>query len=301
MRSHINKFSLIAAGMFSFLIFISYSESKDVTPTPTDVSDLPQIVRPPDINQQFEWAGESMPLTADAKERLDRELIVNSYRHSVTMQHIKLANRYFPVIEKILLEHGIPDDFKYLAIAESDLRFVTSHANARGFWQFRKLAAKERGLEVNDEVDERFHVEKSTKAACEYLLWLKRKFNTWTDAAAAYNIGPTRYKKEQERQNESNYYNMNLNEETSRYIFRLMAIKEIQRNPEKFGFYLAPEEKYPPLDNYYEVVVDESVKNWGDFAHEHDISYRDLKRYNPWLLDNHLTVIKNTYQIKIPR
>ena len=299
--SHINKYALIAGGFFSFLMFISYSDSMDLVTDIPEPAELPQIVRAPDINQQFDWAGEMMPQTADAKERLDRELIVNSYRHSVTLQHIKLANRYFPVIEQILREKGIPEDFKYLAIAESDLRFVTSHANARGFWQFRKLAAKERGLEVNDEVDERFHVEKSTRAACEYLLWLKQKFNTWTDAAAAYNIGPTRYKKEQERQQESNYYDMNLNQETSRYIFRLIAIKEIQSNPENYGFYLTPEEKYPPLDDYYEVVVDESIKNWGEFAHDHDITYRDLKRYNPWLLDNHLTVIKNTYKIKIPR
>ena len=294
------RLGLLSGVIFTFLIFISYATSFDPEETFPSNDALPQIVMAPDINRQFSWAGELMPLTADAKERLDRELLSNSYFHSSTIQNIKLANRYFPTIEKILKEYGVPDDFKYLAVAESNLRHVTSVANAKGFWQFRKLAAKERGLEVNDEVDERFHLEKSTRAACEYLIWLKKKFGTWTDASAAYNVGPTNYSRQIKSQVEKDYYKMNLNLETSRYIFRLMAIKEIMQFPEKYGFYISPEEKYPPLDNYYEVLVDKSVSNWGDFAHEHGISYRELKRYNPWLRDNHLTVIKNTYQIKIP-
>ena len=163
------------------------------------------------------------------------------------------------------------------------------------------MAAKEYGLEVNDEVDERYHVERSTIAACKYLLWLESKFGTWTNAAAAYNVGPTNFKKEQSNQRETDYYRMNVNLETSRYIFRLIALKEIMSFPEQYGFYLDPAEKYPPMDNYYEVLVEESVKNWGDFAQTYGISYRELKRYNPWLRDSHLTVINNTYNIKIPK
>lgn len=300
MNKALNLFAVVSACIFSCLVFLSYA-SKDSEDGLSMLRQLPQMVYSPDVSGQFDWAGELVPMTADARERLDRELLLNSYYHNSTTQALKLANRYFPKIESILREHGIPDDFKYLAVAESGLRHVSSPASAKGFWQFRKLAAKEYGLEVNDEVDERYHVEKSTIAACKYLLWLKSKFGTWTDAAAAYNVGPTSYKKQMTAQKEDNYYAMNLNQETSRYIFRLVAIKEIMSHPEQYGFYINPEDKYPPLDNYYEVEVDESIKNWGDFAHEQGITYRELKRYNPWLRDNHLTVIKNKYQVRIPK
>ncbi len=300
MKRLFTQYALLGTCVFSFLVFLSSADNK-IARVDNSLHNIAQIVRAPDINKQFDWAGEILPFTADAKERLDRELMVNTYYHSSTLQVLKLANRYFPTIERILNEHGIPEDFKYLAVAESGLRHVKSHANAKGFWQFRKMAAKEYGLEVNDEVDERYHIEKSTRAACKYLLWLKSKFGTWTNASAAYNVGPTNFKKEMTIQGESNFYDMNLNQETSRYIYRLVAIKEIMTNPESFGFYIESQEKYPPLDNFYEVKVDKSIKSWGDFAHEHGITYRELKRYNPWLRDNHLTVIKNTYMIKIPR
>lgn len=293
------RFGLISGIIFSFLIFVSSYASEPTTDKDGERA-LPQEVRAPNINKQFVWAGEPVPMTADAKERLDAELMSNSYYHSSTLQYLKRANRYFPVIERILLENGVPDDFKYLAVAESGLLNVSSPAAAKGFWQFRKLAAKEQGLEVNDEVDERYHLEKATRAACNYIKWLKNKFGTWTDASAAYNVGPTAYARQIKAQKEANYYDMNLNRETARYVFRLVAIKEIMSNPQAFGFLLEPEELYPQMDNYYLVEVAESIENWGDFAHEHGITYRELKRYNPWLRDNHLTVIKNKYQIKIP-
>lgn len=294
------RLGLLSGAIFMLLIFVS---SHAETPNKSDEvnNPLPQIVRAPNMNKQFSWAGEMMPLTADAKERLDVELLSNSYYHSSTLQYLKRANRYFPIMERILLENGIPDDFKYLAVAESGLMNVSSSASAKGFWQFRKLAGKEYGLEINDEVDERFHVEKATLAACKYLKWLKYKFGTWTDASAAYNVGPTAFKRQRENQKETNFYNMNLNRETAKYVFRLIAIKEIMTNPLDYGFYLDPEEKYPPMDNYYEVEVAESIKNWGDFAHQHGTTYRQLKRLNPWLRDNHLTVIKNRYLVKVPR
>lgn len=294
------RFGLISGVIFCFLIFISYASEEPLTDNMT-ADNLPQMVMAPDINRQFDWAGEIVPFTADARERLDRELMTNTYYHSSTLQAIKLGNRYFPTIERILRENGIPDDFKYLAVAESGLRHVRSYADACGFWQFRKLAAKEYDLEVNDQVDERYHVEKSTVAACKYIKWLKNKFGTWTDAAAAYNVGPTNYKREMSVQREDNYYDMNLNEETGRYVFRLIALKDIMMNPERYGYYLTPEDKYPAMDDYYEVTVDKSVSNWGDFAHQYGITYRDLKVYNPWLREEKLTVINNTYQIKIPK
>lgn len=294
-----NFFAFTAGCFFCFLMFLSYG-SEIVEKTDNFVN-LPQVVKAPNVNSKvFTFAGENIPMTMDSKERLDRELMTNSYYHSSTLQYLKLANRYFPVIERILLENGIPDDFKYLAVAESGLRHVKSHANAKGFWQFRKLAAKEMGLEVNDEVDERYHVEKSTRAACKYLLQLKSRFGTWSNAAGAYNYGPTNYKATMRDQEETEYYAMNLPEETRRYLYRLVAIKEIMSFPEQYGFYISPEEKYPPFQDYREITVDSSISSWGAFAHQYGVSYRQLKRYNPWLRDNHLTVIKNTYQIKVP-
>jgi len=296
-----NFFAFLSGCIFCFFVFVSFAETIDSTSNPLKIFNLPQIVKAADVNSKvFVFAGEQIPLTMDAKERLDRELSVNSYYHSAMIQYLKLSNRYFPVIEKILLENGVPDDFKYLAVAESGLRHVTSSANAKGFWQFRKLAAKEMNLEVNDEVDERYHIERSTRAACHYLLQLKRRFGTWVDAAAAYNVGPTNYRNDLRDQKENTYYDMNLPEETMRYIFRLVAIKEIMSQPDRFGFYIDQMERYPPLDNYREVLVDQSIENWGDFAHENGVTYRQLKIYNLWLRDNHLTVIKNKYQIKIP-
>lgn len=294
------RFGIISGTIFCFLIFISYATEDPLSDKAT-ANNLPQMVMAPDINRQFDWAGEAVPFTADARERLDRELMTNTYYHSSTLQVIKLANRYFPIIERILLENGIPDDFKYLAVAESGLRNARSGADACGFWQFRKLAAKEYGLEVNDEIDERYHVEKATEAACKYLQWLKSKFGTWTDASAAYNVGPTNYKKEMSTQREQSFYDMNLNEETGRYVFRLIALKDIMQEPERYGYYLSQEDKYPSMDDYYEVTVDATVSNWGDYAHKYGITYRDLKLYNPWLRDDKMTVMKNTYKIKIPR
>ena len=262
---------------------------------------LPQIIEPVDLNRKFVFAGEVMPNNFDTKERLDRELSVNAYWHSSTLLNIKAAHRYFPIIEPILKSYNIPDDFKFLAVAESNLRNVSSPASAKGFWQFRKLAAKEFGLEVNSEVDERYHVEKATEAACKYLKQLYSRFGNWTNAAAAYNVGPTNFKRILENQGENSFYDLNLNDETSRYVFRLIAMKEIMSAPDKYGYYLDTYEKYSPLMEYDLVTVDKSVESWGDFAKEHNISYRMLKIYNPWLRDTKLTVIKNTYQIKIPK
>lgn len=299
MSFNFSAFGLISGAIFTFLIFVSSQE-----PVASDNrinSNLPQQIHSAFENKTYSFAGEAMPDNFDNRERLNRELSVNAYWQSNTLLNIKKANRYFPMMERILAEEGVPDDFKYLAVAESDLRHATSHANAKGFWQFRKDAGKEMGLEINDEVDERYHVERATRAAAKYLKKLQKRFGNWTNAAAAYNVGQGNFNSARKKQQEFSFFNMNMNIETNRYLFRLIAIKEIMSKPENFGYYIQPNELYPPLDNFYEVVVDRSVTSWSDFAKEKGITYRMLKVYNPWLIDNKLTVKKNTYRIKIPR
>ena len=263
---------------------------------------LGQTINPLPTPDYITLGGEEAPLHQyDIRERLDRELLVNTYWHSSMIRMLKQANRYFPTIEPILAEHGVPDDFKYLAVAESDLRLKTSYAGAKGYWQFMKASGKQYKLEINDEVDERYHLEKSTRAAAKYIKYLNKRFGGWVNAAAAYNIGPTRYNRITKQQGSVNYFDLNLNDETSRYVFRILAFKYILSNPEKYGFIIHDNEKYQPLDDFYTVKIDKSVPSWTSFAEEKGISYRDLKVYNPWLIDNKLTVINNTYFIKVPK
>lgn len=307
MNSLFAKFGLISGVIFTFLITISSTSTEDATSTKEAEAEaaaasvhLPQQIHSIDITKTYDLAGEIVPMNMDTRERLDRELSVNAYWHSSTLLNLKMANKYFPIIERILAEEGVPDDFKYLAVAESNLRNVSSSAAARGFWQFRKLAARELNLEVNSEVDMRYDIEKSTRAACRYLKKLKSRFGTWSNAAAAYNVGPTSFAKQQKAQGESSFYNMNINQETGRYLFRIIAIKEIMQNPDKFGFYLDPRDKYSPMDQVEYVTVTSSIPNLGDFARSHGISYRTLKYFNPWLTSGKLTVKKNTYKVAIP-
>lgn len=276
-------------------------ETKTIATADTNLEHLPQQVHAIKPLQNPTWAGELVPLNMDTRERLDREVSVNSYWHSSTLLNIKMSNKYFPIMEPILAKHGVPDDFKYLAVAESNLRNVSSSAAARGIWQFRKLAAKEWGLEVNSEVDERYNIEKATEAAAKYLKRLHKRFGTWANASAAYNIGPTRFAKILREQNQTSFYDLNLNEETSRYVFRLIGIKEIMSDPARYGFYVDPQDMYETLDNVYYVDVASSVPSWAKFAEKHGVTYRTLKYFNPWLRDTKLTVKNNTYKIKLPR
>lgn len=294
---NLNK-SKLGIAVILLVAFIGVSAKMDISLTDL----LPQIVKGVKIEQNaFNFAGEVMPLNEDTRERLDRELTVNAYWQSSTLLNIKLAHKYLPMIEQILREEGVPDDFKYLAIAESGLRNVGSHAGAKGFWQFMTGTGKEYGLEINSEVDERYHFEKSTRAAAKYIKRLHTRFGNYTNAAASYNVGPTKFSKEMKAQGEDSYYNMNLNIETSRYVFRLLAIKEILKRPNDFGFYLDPQDYYPPVKDLMTVTVDKTVPSWKEFAKQHGLSYRMLKFYNPWIIDSKLTVINNTYQVKVPR
>ena len=264
---------------------------------------LPQVVQAVDLSGEFSFAGELIPTQLDdVRERLDRELLVNAYRHSSTMHMLKLSRRYFPVIESILKQEGLPTDLKYLAMAESGLRMATSPAGAKGLWQFMKGTGREKGLEINSGIDERLHVEKSTRAACSYLKDLRKKFGSWTLAAAAYNMGPYGLNKEMNNQKASRYFDLNINDETMRYVFRIVALKYITEHPETFGFYLYDEDYYKPHINTYEIAVDTTITQLGYFAQNHGLTYRQLKIYNPWILKNTLpNASKRTYYLKFPR
>ncbi|HEX5626031.1 MAG TPA: lytic transglycosylase domain-containing protein [Saprospiraceae bacterium] len=263
---------------------------------------LPQTIHAIKLADQYDFAGEELPLDYfDITERLERELLYNTYQHSSTILHLKLAMRYFPLFEKVFQEQGIPDDMKYLAVAESSLRNAVSYAGAKGMWQFMDEAAKELDLEVNSYVDERNHPEKATLAACRYLKKQKERFGSWTLAAAAYNMGPSALQKAINDQKEKSYYDLNLSEETNRYIFRIVAIKEIMKNPEKFGFYIRKTEMYPELTKYRTLTIDSSISNLADFAHQQLITYRQLKLFNPWLLKSELpNPGRKSYTFKIP-
>jgi hypothetical protein len=237
------------------------------------------------IPANLSFAGEKVPLNEpDVRERIDRELLVNVYWQSNTLLNIKRAHKYFPVIEPILKKYQVPDDFKYLAVIESGLLNLTSPAGAKGFWQIMPATAKEYGLEVNDNVDERNHLEKSTEAACKYFLKAYEKFGNWSLVAGSYNAGMSGITKVQEIQKTNSYYDLYLNTETSRYVPRIVATKEILTNPKKYGFLFDQEDLYI-LVPVKKVEVEKELLSLADFATEHGVSYKDLKILNPWLLE----------------
>ena len=305
-----SKYAIISfiAIFFIFITFFvlgasSFSDSLGVcfAGVDSDTSKVQNPVYQVQIPQSLSFAGEEVPLDFfDVRESLDRELQVNTYWHSQTVLLLKRANRFFPVIEPILKEYNIPNDFKYLAVAESALTQAVSPAQAVGFWQILEGTAKELGLEVNDEVDERYHIEKSTRAACKFLQKSYNRFGSWTLAAASYNFGRTGILRQMDRQAGASYYNMVLGEETGRYMFRILAFKLIFSNPEQYGFYLEPRDLYPAL-NFFEVEVDTAVSNFAQFALHFNTNYKILKLYNPWLRENFLSNRKGKrYSIRIP-
>lgn len=254
-----------------------------------------------DLPEKLDFAGERVPLEIrDVRERFDRELLVNTYWQSNGLLLIKRANKFFPVIEPILKENNVPDDFKYLALIESGLQDVVSPSGAAGFWQFMKNTGKEYGLEVADEIDERYHLEKATKAACDYLKSSKNSMGSWTLAAAAYNAGNSGIKNQITKQKVSDYYDLHLNSETSRYVFRILALKEIMTNPQRYGFNYTNNQLYNS-DAVKYVEVSKSVASWADFAIEQGTNYKMLRIYNPWIRGYSLENKANkTYIVKIP-
>jgi hypothetical protein len=249
----------------------------------------------------IDFAGEPVPMTdPDVRERMDRELLVNTYWQSNGLLMFKRANKYFPIIEPILERYGVPDDFKYLAVIESGLLNAVSPAGARGIWQIMPATAREYGLEVNDNVDERYHLVKSTEAACRYLLASKERFGSWTLAAAAYNAGNAGINRRLEGQQVEDYYNLLLGEETGRYMFRILALKEIMSNPKKYGFNFRDKDLYNMVPSFA-VEVDKPIDDLAAFAKQYEINYKILKIHNPWLRETKLNNRSGKkYFIEIP-
>lgn len=252
------------------------------------------------VPDTLSFANENVPLKLfDVRERIDRELLVNVYWQSQTLLLIKRAHRWFPVIEPILKKNNVPDDFKYLSVAESGLTNVVSPSNAVGFWQFIESTGKLHGLEINDEVDERYSVERSTEAACDFFTKAYNQFGSWTLAAASYNMGTSGLEKQIEKQKVHNYYDLLLNDETFRYIFRIIAIKEMLTHPLQYGFYYRMQDLYTPFD-YNSITIDSSITDLTDFAIQNKINYKTFKLLNPWLRQNYLTnKERKNYSIKI--
>ncbi|MBB6680094.1 lytic transglycosylase domain-containing protein [Aequorivita sp. 609] len=253
------------------------------------------------IPEKLDFAGEEVPLhNPDIRERIDRELLVNAYWQSNGLLLFKRANKYFSLLEPLLEKYGLPDDFKYLAVAESALEYKSSPAGASGIWHFMKGTGLEYGLEINDYVDERYNLEKATMVAAEYLKKSKKRFGSWTMAAASYNAGVGGMNKQINRQKETSYYDLLLNDETSRYVFRIIAIKEIMSNPKKYGFNFREKDLYQTIPTY-KVMVDTPVEDWAEWVKPYGINYKILKIHNPWLRD---TYLKNAsgkeYFVEIP-
>lgn len=265
-------------------------------------SEVPYCVTPPTVPEQVTFDGETIDLRRyDRRERMDREMMAFTYMHSTTMLLIKRANRYFPIIEPILKANGIPDDFKYLMVIESNLNNIArSPAGAAGLWQFMPATGREFGLEVNENVDERYHIEKATVAACKYFKQAYAKYGDWMAVSAAYNAGQGRISSQLDQQLASHAMDLWLVEETSRYMFRLLAVKEIFKNPQRYGFLLKKEHLYPPIP-YKEITVTTPIANLSDFAKQQGITYAQLRDANPWLREQSL---KNrtgkTYVLQIP-
>ncbi len=302
----IKKFLVLLGVLFTFGILVNATQDTPVKPVEQEVLEeklvndynVYAIPMPDNLN----FSGELVPIeNPDIRERMDRELLVNTYWQSNGLLLFKRANKYFPIIEPILKEQGVPEDFKYLAVIESSLTQAVSPAKATGFWQILKGTGKEYGLEVNQNIDERYHIEKSTLVACKYLKKAKERFGSWTLAAAAYNAGRAGINKQLVKQNASSYYDLLLGQETGRYVFRIVAVKEILSNPKRYGFNFSNEDLYKHIPTF-NVLVDEPIADFNKFAEQYDINYKILKLHNPWLREAHLNnATGKEYLIKIPR
>ncbi|MDV7188197.1 lytic transglycosylase domain-containing protein [Lutibacter sp. TH_r2] len=305
MKNTIKILGLIAVILVSSLLIFSTSKKEsNVSNVDTETPNTSETyqIRALKVPSELDFAGERVPLeNSDIKERIDRELLVNTYWQSNGLLLFKRAHKYFPIIEPILEKNGIPNDFKYLAVIESGLQNVTSPAGARGFWQIMKTTAREHNLEVNTNVDERYHLEKATQVACNYLNASKKRFGSWTAAAAAYNAGNTGISRRMEDQKVDDYYDLLLGEETKRYIPRIVAVKEILSNPKKYGFIFETEDLYK-LQPTKLIEIDTAITDIAGFSKELGINYKIMKMHNPWLRENHLNnKSRKLYQLKIPK
>lgn len=305
MKNTLKILGLVAIIMVSSLLIfatsVEISDKENVASTNDKNTSETYQIKALKIPAGLNFAGELVPIDKpDIRERVDRELLVNTYWQSNGLLLFKRANKYFPIIEPILKKNGIPDDFKYLAVIESALVNATSTAGAKGFWQLMKTTAKEYGMEVNSNVDERYHIEKSTQVACDYLNSAKKKFGNWTMAAAAYNRGRAGMLRNMSKQKVDNYYDLLLGEETKRYVPRILAVKEILSNPTKYGFIFEQEDLYK-LEETKLIKVDTAISNIADFSQKLGINYKIMKVHNPWLRENHLNnKSRKLYHIKVP-
>ena len=265
-------------------------------------SQLDQNIHDIELPETLDFCGETVPLDRFyVRESLERELLVNSYRHASTILLLKRTTRWFPVIEPIMKKNKLPEDFKYLCVIESELTNAVSPSKAVGFWQFLEGTGKDYKLEIYKEVDMRYNQELETEAACQYLKDSYNKFGNWTLAAAAFNCGNGRISRTMEEQQVSSYYDMLLPAETERYVYRILALKLIIQNPERYGFHISDEGWYQPLQ-YKTITVTETIENLSQFAIEQGTNLKMLKYYNPWLRSDKLTISEgNSYIIKLPK
>ncbi len=298
MKTSVRILSLSALVITTVLLTNAISTQNISEPKNTsDTYKIKALKLPPNLN----LAGERVPLEMpDIKERMDRELLVNTYWQSNGLLLIKRVHKYFPVLEPLLKKYGLPDDFKYLAVAESALIDETSSVGAAGMWHFMRSTGKEYGLEINKNVDERYNIEKSTKVAAEYLIKAKERLGSWTLAAAAYNAGNYGIAKRLKAQGVTNYYDALLPDETERYVLRIIALKEVLSHPKKYGFIFDQSDLYT-LQKTRTVKVDTVITNIANFAKHFGTNYKELKLHNPWLRQNKLNnKSRKVYEIKVP-
>ena len=299
MTQHLWKYLLVLIGLGISLHLYSQQQVGYSLPSFSDEPSARQGYRAPSLPSSLTFAGEPVPLhVPDVAERLDRELLVNSYFHSNTLLALKRMQRYIPQLERLLRENEVPDDFKYLALAESLFGNVTSPAGASGFWQLMPDTARGYGLLVNEEVDERYHLPKATVAACKYLKRARDRFGSWTNAAASYNRGMSGLDRALKKQGVSSYYDLFLNDETSRYLFRILALKEVLSNPQRYGFDFAPDQGYASLPTR-SFPVESSIPDLPKFALEQGTNYKTLRLYNPWIRGYQLTVAEGKPQLEL--
>lgn len=292
--------SVLSALIVVILFLFFYGTRRAPEEYSRDFKDNYRIYSIP-LPEKISFASEPVPLYLnDVKERLERELLMNVYYQSQTILYLKRANRYFPLVEQILKRNGIPDDFKYIALVESGFQNVVSSSAAVGFWQFIEPTAKQYGLEVNEEVDERYNIVKSTEAICKYFKRANAVFNNWTMVAGSFNMGIVGILNQVKLQKVNSFYDLYLNSETSRYVFRILAFKEIFENQEKYGFYILKDQLYIPYKTYT-IQVDTPIKDLIKFALSKQASYKDLKTFNVWLRKSYLSnKAHKTYIIELP-
>jgi membrane-bound lytic murein transglycosylase D len=304
--SVMKKMLLVLSGVIilALVLFIFYFSSGKKNSSTESKSEFQKNYRvfAVDIPEKLDFAGEPVPIDRfDVRESIDKELTGNTFFQSQTSMYIKRANRWFPVIEPILKKNNIPDDFKYLAVAESGFENLVSPANAVGFWQLLKETAISYGLVVTEEIDERYSPEKSTEAACKYIRESYNTYKSWTEAAASYNMGKAGLNKQIESQKNTSYYDLLLNTETSRYVYRILAFKIILSDPKSYGYYFKKRDLYPEIPSYT-VAVDSSITDIAGFAKKMKVTYKMLKWFNPWLRKNTLTnPLKKVYNLKLPK